>query len=108
MVTPHFRNTTVTPSLAVPAVTGAYGGVATLTATLTSGGAGVNGKVVSFTLNGAPVGTATTDTVGLATLSEREPVRDQRGCLSCRCKQRCQPRALLATRVSLPRAVLIP
>ena len=65
----HFKNTTVTPSLAVPAVTGAYGGVATLTATLTSGGAGVNGKVVSFTLNGAPVGTATTDTAGLATLS---------------------------------------
>ena len=65
----HFKNTTVTPSLAVPAVTGAYGGVATLTATLTSGGAGVNGKVVSFTLNGASVGTATTDTAGLATLS---------------------------------------
>ncbi len=46
------------------------GGTATLTATLTSStGQGLSGKTVSFTLDGAFAGIATTDSSGLATLS---------------------------------------
>jgi|GEM_PF-1608191 len=49
--------------------TGTFGGTATLTATLTSGGSGIGGKTVSFTLNGSAVGNAMTDSNGVATLS---------------------------------------
>jgi hypothetical protein len=46
------------------------GGTATLTATLTnsSTSAGIPNETVSFTLNGTPVGTTTTDSNGVATL----------------------------------------
>ena len=56
---------------AISAVSGAgtFGGTATLTATLTSGGSGLSGKTVSFTLNGSGVGNATTNASGVATLS---------------------------------------
>ena len=47
---------------------GVYGGTTNLTATLTSGGNAVQGATVSFTLNGASVGSATTNGNGLATL----------------------------------------
>jgi uncharacterized delta-60 repeat protein/CSLREA domain-containing protein len=49
--------------------TGAFGGTATLTATLTSGGSNISGRTISFTLNATPVGNATTDSNGIATLS---------------------------------------
>ena len=47
---------------------GVYGGTTNFTATLTSGGNGVAGATVSFTLNGANVGSATTNVNGVATL----------------------------------------
>lgn len=48
-----------------------FGGTATLTATLTSQvtGLGIAGETVTFTLNGTPVGNATTDSNGVATLT---------------------------------------
>ncbi len=49
--------------------TGTYGGSATLSATLNSGGTAVANKSVAFTLNGASAGTATTDASGVASLS---------------------------------------
>ena len=56
-------------SLAVGTASGTYGGTTTLSATLTSGGTGVNGKSVGFSLNGNAVGTAPTNASGVATLS---------------------------------------
>jgi hypothetical protein len=58
-------------TLTVSPASGTYGGTANLTATLTqtSGGAGVSGKTISFTLNGNSVGTANTDANGVATLN---------------------------------------
>jgi hypothetical protein len=54
--------------LAVEDVAGTYGGTITLQATLTTSGIAVNGKIVSFSLNGTAVGSATTGADGLATL----------------------------------------
>ncbi len=59
----------LTTSLGVDPATGTYGGTTTLSATLTAGGDGVGGKTIDFTLNGTGVGSATTDTNGIATLS---------------------------------------
>ena len=56
-------------SLAVSAATGTYGGTTDPSATLTTGGSGVSGKSVSFTLNGNSVGSAMTNGSGVATLS---------------------------------------
>jgi hypothetical protein len=55
-------------TLAPPDAGGVYGGTTNLTAILTSGGNGVAGAKVSFTLNGANVGSATTNVNGVATL----------------------------------------
>jgi hypothetical protein len=55
-------------SLSVTPVTGTYGQAATLTAVLTANGAGLPGGSVTFTLNGARVGSATTDSTGAAAL----------------------------------------
>ncbi|MGC8641029.1 MAG: beta strand repeat-containing protein [Isosphaeraceae bacterium] len=49
--------------------TQAFGGTATLTATLTSHGKGVAGQVVNFTIEGAFAGTAVTNSQGVATLT---------------------------------------
>jgi hypothetical protein len=49
--------------------TGMYGGTTTLSAVLTSGGNPVSGKTINFTLNGNPVGNATTNGSGTASLS---------------------------------------
>ena len=51
--------------------TATVGGTATLTATLTSSvtNVGVSGETVSFTLDGTSVGTAVTNSSGLATLT---------------------------------------
>ena len=48
--------------------TSTFGQAATLTATLTAAGSGVPDENVAFSLNGTPVGTATTDSNGVATL----------------------------------------
>jgi hypothetical protein len=50
--------------------TATVGGTATLTTTLKSGGKGVSGAVVSFTLDGAFAGTAATNSQGVATLTD--------------------------------------
>jgi carboxypeptidase family protein len=62
-------STGATTSLAVDPASGTYGGTTTLSATLTSGAAGVSGKSISFSLNGNAVGSASTDSSGIATLS---------------------------------------
>lgn len=73
-VTPALHDVTIcftdiAPSnLSVANVTGTFGGSVSLTATLTSRGNGVAGKPVTFTLNGANVGTSATDSVGVAAL----------------------------------------
>ena len=56
-------------SLAVAAASGTYAGTTTLSATLTAGGTPVTGKSVAFVLDGASMGSATTDSVGVATLT---------------------------------------
>jgi len=48
---------------------GVYRGTATLTATITSGGAPLVEKPISFTLNGNPVGTGVTNRDGVANIS---------------------------------------
>ncbi|MGE5353298.1 MAG: Ig-like domain repeat protein [Acidobacteriota bacterium] len=55
-------------SLVVTNVTGTYGGTVTLEATLTSGEYTLTGRTISFKLNGAFVGNASTGTNGVATL----------------------------------------
>src|SRR5207249_3096066 len=67
-------NVTTTPSPAPTTISGVSGSgtsgsTATLTATLTSGGSGLSGKTISFTLNGSGAGTAVTNSSGVATLS---------------------------------------
>jgi len=64
----HYREPT---TLTVDPVTGNYGGTVNLTATLTKtvGGGAVSGQTVTFYIQGASVGTATTDINGVATLS---------------------------------------
>ncbi|MFZ5821757.1 MAG: sortase [Chloroflexota bacterium] len=61
----EFLATTLT---ADPA-TGVYGGAVDLSAILTSGGSGVSGRTVAFSLNGANVGSAVTNASGVATLN---------------------------------------
>jgi hypothetical protein len=55
-------------NLAATSAAGTYGGTTTLSATLTSGSSPVNGKSISFTLNGISVGSATTNASGVAQL----------------------------------------
>src|SRR4029077_1792270 len=58
--------------LANVAGSGTYGNAATLTATLTAGGAALDGEAIDFTLNNGTtvvdVGSATTDSQGVAVL----------------------------------------
>lgn len=56
-------------TLTVPAVSGTYSGTVNLSATLKAGTNGVSGKAISFTLNSAGVGSAVTNSSGVATLS---------------------------------------
>jgi hypothetical protein len=51
------------------AASGTYGGTTTLSATLTSAGLPVAGRTVSFTINGANKGSASTNNNGVASLS---------------------------------------
>lgn len=55
-------------SIAAVSGGGAYGGSATLNATLTSSSVPLANQIVAFTLNGNPVGSALTDANGVATL----------------------------------------
>jgi hypothetical protein len=59
----------VPTTLSVAPASGVYGGTVTLTATLTrtDDSSPISGKTISFTLNGNPVGTATTNGSGVAT-----------------------------------------
>jgi hypothetical protein len=58
-------------TLIVSSATGTYGGTTSLSATLTqtSGGSPVSGKTISLTLNGGSVGTAQTNSSGVATVA---------------------------------------
>jgi hypothetical protein len=67
-VTVCFVDTPLT-TLVVAAASGPFGGTADLSATLTSGGTGLSGKSVAFTLNGNNAGSAITDGSGIATVS---------------------------------------
>ncbi len=58
-----------TSSLAVVPSTVPYGGTVTLSATLTSAGAGISGESITFSVNATEVGTASTDSSGFATLT---------------------------------------
>ena len=58
-----------TSALLLADANGVYGGTVSFSATLTANGASVSGKLITFALNGTTVGTATTDTNGLATLN---------------------------------------
>src|SRR5207244_5668446 len=59
---------TISPTtLTVAPASGIYGGTVNLSATLTSNGSAVSGKTMNFTLNGNPVGSATTNSSGVAT-----------------------------------------
>jgi hypothetical protein len=62
----------VPTTLSVAPASGIYGGTVTLTATLTrtADSSPVSGKTISFTLNGNPVGTATTNGSGVATKTD--------------------------------------
>ncbi len=60
---------TANTTLAVATATGTFGGTADLSATLSSSSGGVSGKTVTFTLNGTPAGSGTTDGSGVATVS---------------------------------------
>ena len=55
--------------LAVAPATGTYGGTTSLSSTLTAAGSPLSGASVAFTLNGTSVGSATTDSSGVATVS---------------------------------------
>jgi len=62
----------VPTTLSVDPASGVYGGTVTLTATLTrtDDSSPLGGKTISFTLNGNPVGTATTNGSGVATKTD--------------------------------------
>ncbi len=62
-------NAQAATTLSVSSASGNYGGTVNPSATLTSGGSGVNGKTVAFTLNGTSVGSATTNSSGVASLT---------------------------------------
>jgi len=57
-------------TLTVAPASGTYGGLTSLSATLTSGSSAVSGKAIAFTLNGTPVGTGTTNASGVASVSD--------------------------------------
>jgi hypothetical protein len=68
-VTAEWRGPAIAPTqLAVTPASGTYGGTIELSARLTSDGASVSGKEVSFSLNGTPLGVATTNADGVATV----------------------------------------
>ncbi|HET9757245.1 MAG TPA: PxKF domain-containing protein [Candidatus Limnocylindrales bacterium] len=61
--------TTQTTALSVSPAAGSFGGTVNLSATLTAGASGLSGKTVTFSLNGNSVGPATSNSSGVATLS---------------------------------------
>ena len=67
-VTICFNDVPGTTMLAASPAAGTYGGTTTLAATLNAAGAPLSGQTISFTLGGTPVGSASTDATGTATL----------------------------------------
>ena len=59
-----------TTTLTVSKATGEYGGMTALTGTLRSGSTNLTGMTVNFFINDAPVGSAQTDSSGVATLND--------------------------------------
>jgi hypothetical protein len=59
----------VATTLAAANASGPFGGTTALSATLASGGSPLAAQSVAFSLNGTPVGSATTDASGIATLA---------------------------------------
>jgi hypothetical protein len=57
------------PVITVAPASGTYGGSANLAATITEQGSPLSGVTLTFSLNGAPAGAATTDAQGRATLT---------------------------------------
>jgi hypothetical protein len=66
-VTTCFQDVPSTTALSVAPASGVFGSTADLSATLTVGGVPLAGKTVTFTLDGAAAGSATTDSSGVAT-----------------------------------------
>ena len=64
-----WRRPTASPTQLTVAATGVYGATATLTATLTTVSGPAAGQTVAFSLNGNPVGSATTAANGVATFT---------------------------------------
>ena len=57
-------------TLTVASASGTFGGTAALSATLTRTADGpISGKTVTFTLNGSPAGSATTNASGVASIA---------------------------------------
>ena len=84
--------------------TASFGGDATLTATLTSSvtNAGASGETVSFTLDGTSVGTAVTNSSGVATLTTSTRPRMQ----SARTQAAWSPASPATRTMSRPRMPL--
>ena len=61
--------TNIATSITISPATGTFGGSTTLSAVLTASGTPLANETVTFSLNGSPVGTATTDSSGTATVS---------------------------------------
>jgi probable HAF family extracellular repeat protein/uncharacterized repeat protein (TIGR03803 family)/YVTN family beta-propeller protein len=57
-------------TLLVQPASGSYGGTTTLSAALTASGVPIAGRIVSFTLNGVPVGSVPTDDAGIASIAD--------------------------------------
>lgn len=68
-VTASVVNCQAATSISAVSGSGTFGGTATLTATLQAGSAGVASKSVAFSINSSVVGSASTDSSGVATLS---------------------------------------
>jgi len=70
-VTANFAPVITPTTLTVSPAVGTYGGTVDLSATLTAteGGTPINGKTITFILNGSSAGSAVTDASGVATLS---------------------------------------
>jgi hypothetical protein len=62
-------NPVQTTALSAVSGSGTYGATATLLATLSANGTGVAGKTIAFSLNGTTLGSATTGSSGIATLT---------------------------------------
>ena len=63
------QTVTKASTVSIASVSSKYGGKVKLSATLTSGGSPLSGKTITFTINGAVMGSASTNKSGVATLT---------------------------------------